>query len=46
MAIAIAASGAFRSFTTTAVMTQDQALQALSVAADVNYVAPAQAVHA
>jgi uncharacterized protein with GYD domain len=46
MSIAIAASGAFRSVATTPVMTQDQVLQALGVAAEANYVAPAQAVHA
>jgi uncharacterized protein with GYD domain len=46
IAIAIASSGAFRSFTTTPVLTQEQLSQALSVAADMNYVPPAQAVHA
>ena len=46
IAIAIAASGAFRKFETTPVLTQDQLLEALQTAADVRYVAPAEQVHA
>ena len=46
IAIAIAASGAFRSFETTPVMTQAEALEALEFAAGVHYAPPAEAVHA
>jgi uncharacterized protein with GYD domain len=46
LAIAITSSGAFRKFETTAVMTQNEALDALQVAANVHYVAPAEGVHA
>jgi hypothetical protein len=46
MAIAITSSGAFRKFETTAVMTQAEVLDALQVAANVHYVAPAEPVHA
>ena len=46
LAIAITASGAFRKFETTAVMTQSEALDALQVAANVHYAAPAEGVHA
>ena len=46
LAIAITSSGAFRKFETTAVMTQRETLDALHVAANVHYVAPAEPVHA
>ena len=46
LVLAIAASGAFRTFETTPLMTQAEALDALRVAADVRYQAPAEAVHA
>ena len=46
LAIAITSSGAFRKFETTLVITQDELLEALKVAADVHYVAPAEPVHA
>jgi uncharacterized protein with GYD domain len=46
IAIAISASGAFRKFETTVLMTQDELLKALSKAQDVTYVAPGAAVHA
>jgi uncharacterized protein with GYD domain len=46
VAIAIAASGAFRKFETTPLMTQAEALDALRFAAGVQYAAPAEAVHA
>jgi uncharacterized protein with GYD domain len=46
VAIAIAASGAFRTFETTPVMTMGETLEALHVAADVHYAAPAETVHA
>jgi uncharacterized protein with GYD domain len=45
LAIAISSSGAFRSFETTSVMTQAEILDALHVAANVHYVAPAEHVH-
>ncbi len=45
IAIAIAASGAFRKFETTVLMTQDELLRALKKAQDVAYVAPGAAVH-
>ena len=44
--IAINASGAFRKFETTVLMTQDELLRALEKAQDVAYVAPGAAVHA
>jgi len=44
--IAITASGAFRKFETTPLMTVDETLDALHVAANVHYTAPAEAVHA
>ena len=44
--LAITSSGAFTSFKTSVLMTQDEALQALSRAGDVAYTAPGQAVHA
>ena len=46
IAIAISASGAFRKFETTVLMTQDELLKALKKAQDVAYVAPGAAVHA
>jgi uncharacterized protein with GYD domain len=46
VAIAISASGAFRKFETTVLMTQDELLNALTKAQDVAYVAPGTAVHA
>ena len=46
IAIAISASGAFRKFETTVLMTQDELLKALKKAQDVAYVAPGVAVHA
>jgi uncharacterized protein with GYD domain len=46
LAIAITASGAFRTFETTVLMTQDELLEALRKAQDVAYVAPGAAVHA
>lgn len=46
IAIAISASGAFRKFETTVLMTQDELLEALRKAHDVGYVAPGAAVHA
>lgn len=46
LAIAITASGAFRKFETTVLMTQDELLEALEKAQDVAYAAPAAAVHA
>jgi uncharacterized protein with GYD domain len=46
ISIAINASGAFRKFETTVLMTQDELLKALSKAQDVSYVAPGAAVHA
>jgi uncharacterized protein with GYD domain len=46
LAIAITSSGAFRKFETTAVMTQGEMLDALHVAANVHYTAPAEPIHA
>jgi hypothetical protein len=46
IAIAITASGAFRKFETTVLMTQDELLKALTKAQDVSYVAPGVGVHA
>jgi uncharacterized protein with GYD domain len=46
IAIAINASGAFRKFETTVLMTQDELLKALTKAQDVSYVAPGVGVHA
>jgi uncharacterized protein with GYD domain len=46
IAIAIAASGAFRKFETTPLITQEEALDALRFAAGVHYAPPAEAVHA
>jgi uncharacterized protein with GYD domain len=46
IAIAISASGAFRKFETTVLMTQDELLKALKKAQDIAYVAPGAAVHA
>lgn len=46
ISLAIASSGAFRKFETTALMTQAEALEALRFAAGVQYTAPAEAVHA
>ena len=46
ISIAISASGAFRKFETTVLMTQDELLKALEKARDVAYVAPGAAVHA
>jgi uncharacterized protein with GYD domain len=46
IAIAIGASGAFRKFETTVLLTQDELLEALKKAQDVAYVAPGAAVHA
>ena len=45
IAIAINASGAFRTFETTVLMTQDELLKALKKAQDVAYVAPGTGVH-
>jgi len=44
--IAISASGAFRKFETTVLMTQNELLEALEKAQNVEYVAPGMAVHA
>ena len=44
--IAISASGAFNRFETTVLMTQDELLEALEKAQNVEYVAPGTAVHA
>ena len=46
LAIAVTSSGAFRKFETTVLMTQSELLEALQMAADVHYVAPAEPVHA
>jgi uncharacterized protein with GYD domain len=46
VSLAITASGAFRKFETTVLMTQDELLKALEKARDVAYVAPGAAVHA
>ena len=46
ISIVISASGAFRKFETTVLMTQDELLKALEKAQDVAYVAPGAAVHA
>ena len=46
ISIAISASGAFRKFETSVLMTQDELLKALKKAQDVAYVAPGVAVHA
>ena len=46
IAITINASGAFRRFQTTVLITQDELLKALNKAQDVAYVAPGAAVHA
>ena len=46
LALAITASGAFRKFETTVLMTQDELLDALEKAQDIAYVAPAAGVHA
>jgi uncharacterized protein with GYD domain len=46
IAIAINASGAFRKFETTVLVSQDELLKALKKAQDVEYVAPGAAVHA
>ena len=46
IAIAINASGAFRKFGTTVLMTQDELLMALKNAQDVTYLAPGVGVHA
>jgi uncharacterized protein with GYD domain len=46
ISIAINASGAFRKFETTVLMTQDELLKALTKAQDVTYVAPGVGVHA
>jgi uncharacterized protein with GYD domain len=46
ISIAISASGAFRKFETTVLMTQDELLKALEKAQEVAYVAPGAAVHA
>ncbi|MGD0713455.1 MAG: GYD domain-containing protein [Gaiellaceae bacterium] len=40
VALAIASSGAFRKLETTAVMTQEELLEALRVAGDIHYAAP------
>ncbi len=45
IAIVINASGAFRRFETTVLMTQDELLKSLKQAQDVAYVAPGAAVH-
>ena len=44
LAIAITSSGAFRRFETHVLMTQDELLEALGTAKDVEYVAPGAAV--
>ena len=44
--IAISASGAFNKFETTVLMTQNELLEALEKAQDIEYVAPGSAVHA
>jgi uncharacterized protein with GYD domain len=46
VAIAITSSGAFTKFTTSVLMTQDEALEAMRQASEVHYAAPGQAVHA
>jgi uncharacterized protein with GYD domain len=46
VSIAISASGAFRKYETTVLMTQDELLKALTKAQDVTYVAPGVGVHA
>lgn len=46
IAMAITSSGAFRSFTTTPLMTQDEALEAMRTAHQIRYVVPAEGVHA
>ena len=46
ISIAIASSGAFRKFETTALMTQAETLEALQFAAGVQYAAPAESVQA
>jgi uncharacterized protein with GYD domain len=46
LSIAIAASGAFRRFETTPLMTQSEALDALQFASTVGYTAPAESVPA
>ena len=46
ISIAINASGGFRKFETTVLMTQDELLKALNKAQDVAYVAPGTAVNA
>jgi uncharacterized protein with GYD domain len=46
VAIAITSSGAFTRFTTSVLMTQDEALEAIRHASDVHYAAPGHAVHA
>ena len=46
VAIAITSTGAFRSFKTSVLMTQDEAIEALGEAAQVEYAPPGQAVHA
>jgi len=46
LSVALAASGAFRSFDTTVLVTPEQMVEALEKAQDVAYVAPGSAVHA
>jgi len=46
LSLAITASGAFRKFETTVLMTQDELLEALEKAQDIAYVAPAAGVPA
>jgi uncharacterized protein with GYD domain len=46
ISIAISASGAFRKFETTVLMTQDELVTALQKAQNVAYVAPGAGVHA
>jgi uncharacterized protein with GYD domain len=46
LAIAITSSGAFRTFETHVLMTQDETLEALEKASDIAYTAPGAAVHA
>jgi uncharacterized protein with GYD domain len=46
LALAITSSGAFRQFTTSVLMTQDEALEAMREAAQFQYSAPGQPVHA
>jgi uncharacterized protein with GYD domain len=46
LAIAITASGAFRQFETTVLITQDELIETLEKAGEVAYTAPAQPVHA